>query len=462
MLGRFVDGRPLDDDDTESLLSVLYQIRRLDRVSIERWVRHSPDIASLVADAGAYRGRFMRIAGHVAGITRVPVPAAWRDRFGMGHYFVCRLPVADTPITATVVTPRVPRAWLDGRPLDEPAQACGLFVKLASDSADRPSPVLIAPHIGWYPRKVDAARGVRFGMAELGKLGMDIGLWDDVHNREPITARQREPFYQLLAAAGRVSPEALMGLARKHLKQAKQSWLAEELTLAKQRRRRTGQRSGDAASRSAASASLRDLRNRLATVGRNLAAARQGRASVVPLFNRPDEQFGTLVLLEGTVRRAAKVYVRGSPQGHGKSDIETRFGFDHYYELDLFTEDSGPNPLVVCVRQLPARFPTGPKLNEPVRVAAFFFKTWAFMADRRATGGAAVTPRTKRRWQLAPLLVGNQPMPVPPSRVTGRPYSGLIGGSLFVLLLIAIGALVWRYDLGDRRARRRRADQRCW
>jgi len=300
MLGRFVDGRPLSDDDTESLLSVLYQIRRLDRVAIGRWARCSPGIASLVADPGVYRGRFLRIEGHVIGITGVPVPAAWRARFGMRRYFVCRLRVPGKQITAMVVTPRLPRAWRDGRPLDEPARARGLFLKRANDSTDRPSPVLIAAHIGWYPRKVDAARGVRFGMAELGKLGMDAGLWDDVHNREAITARQREPFYQLLAAAGRLSPEALMALARKQLEQAKQTCLAKELTLAKEVKQRAEKRPGNAAS-------LRDLRSHLATVRRDLAAARQGRSSVVPLFNRPDEQFGTLVLLEGTVRRAAKV-----------------------------------------------------------------------------------------------------------------------------------------------------------
>ncbi|MFV2070046.1 MAG: hypothetical protein ACC645_24025, partial [Pirellulales bacterium] len=382
-LGRFVDGRPLSEDDTESLLSVLYQLRRLDRVSLERWTDRQQGIESVVADPDTYRGCFVLVVGHVVGVTPVAVPAASIDRFGMPQYFVCQLRVPGKGSTATVVTPSVPRAWLDGQPLDEPARARGLFVKLEGDSAEKPRPVLIAPHIGWYPREFDAARGISFGMAELGKLGMDIGQWDDVRNRETITARQREPFYQLLAAVDRLSPDALMALARKNLRQGEKAWLDEEQTLERELEQRTGSRQQEGTSERAESASLRDLRSHLATVRRALEAARQGRSSVVPLFNEPDQQFGAIVSLEGTVRRVAKVYVQGDARGHGTSDIEERFGFDHYYELDLFTDDSGPNPLIVCVRRLPAGFPTGPKLNEPVRVAAFFFKTWAFTADRR-------------------------------------------------------------------------------
>ena len=113
------------------------------------------------------------------------------------------------------------------------------------------------------------------------------------------------------------------------------------------------------------------------------ARAAKGLFSVAPLFNEPANQVGELVLLEGTVRRVTRVDVGKTSDG-AASDVARRFGIDHYYELDLFTDDSQNNPIVVCVRELPPGFPVGDGLHEPVRVAGLFFKSWSF-ESRRAT-----------------------------------------------------------------------------
>lgn len=454
VLDRFADGRPLGERETEPLLSVLYQLRRLDRVSLQRWTERPAESGAIHAEGDRYRHHLLLIRGRVVDVAEHGVTGRWSGRFGMRQYYTCRMRLEGTSVTATVVTPRVPHAWLDGRPLDEPAGARGLLLKFEQRGPKHSSPVFAAPRIAWYPRHVDALRGVNFGMATLGRFGMDVGLWDDVTNRAALTSRQREPFYQLLATVGRAPNDTWLALAREHLERSVHTWLAEAQSLERSLRRQSRDRSGRPATGPRQNRSLDDLRRRLAAVRRQLEMARKGRSSVVPLFNDPDHQFGQIVLLEGTVRRAALVEVSGDAEGRGRSDIEIRFGFDHYYELDLFTDDSGPNPLIVCVRELPDGFPIGPKLNEPVRMAAFFFKTWAFRSDQRAAGARSGAERP--RWQLAPLLIGRQPIRIPPPRIGGHPLAGIVGGGLFVLLLAGLAALAWHYERTGRPARPQR------
>jgi hypothetical protein len=181
----------------------------------------------------------------------------------------------------------------------------------------------------------------------------------------------------------------------------------------------------------------------LAAVGRanlpELKAAAERKVSVAPLFNQPAEQRGRLVDLEGRARRAVEVKVPDR-------DIAARFGIREYWEIELVTPDSQRNPLVVVVRSLPAGMPTGSDINVPLRVAGFFFKSWAYHG-----AGEGEAARGARR--LAPLLVGLQPELI--ERAT--PAAGnatAVGGSiaLGVVGLMFVWAL-WRLWTDQRRKR---------
>ena len=91
--------------------------------------------------------------------------------------------------------------------------------------------------------------------------------------------------------------------------------------------------------------------------------ADEGRYSVAPLFNEPQQHVGELVVFDGVARRVVRVDVGTRPDGSGPSDVAQRFGFREYYEMEVFTDDSQNYPLVFCVRELPPGLPTGGTLG---------------------------------------------------------------------------------------------------
>lgn len=227
----------------------------------------------------------------------------------------------------------------------------------------------------------------------LGKLGMDYGLFEDVEDRRSLTRRERDAFYRMLMVAGYTNPTQLM-------RRATQRAIEE-----------TGQKD----------------------------------SSVVPLFNEAPQQRGELFVLQGTARRVVKIRVEDP-------EIVERFGIDHYYEMAIYTDDSQGNPIFFCVRHLPEGMPTGddPRFGEFVRVAGFFFKTWGY---RPIAGGPEVDDEGNRvvRRQLAPLLIGNQPVWYPAPKAERNPWIGAIAGGLFVLALVGIWIGVWRYSRSDKK-----------
>jgi hypothetical protein len=175
--------------------------------------------------------------------------------------------------------------------------------------------------------------------------------------------------------------------------------------------------------------------------------AKEGRYSVAPLFNYPESEIGRLVVVDGAARRAVRVDVGPRSEG-GSSDVTRRFGFDHYYELEVFTDDSQNYPLVFCVRELPAGIPTGGSIHVPVRVAGFFFKDWLYQ-----TRGAPQGDGPDERAQYAPLLIGRSPlMLAAPER---RKAAQFVLGGLFVTALAGICVVAAWLARGDKRFRER-------
>src|SRR5207249_1387667 len=87
--------------------------------------------------------------------------------------------------------------------------------------------------------------------------------------------------------------------------------------------------------------------------------AAEGHYSVAPLFNDAQRQIGRLFVFDGAARRIVRIETGSRSDDGSKSDIASHFGVDHYFEMEVFTDDSQNYPLVFCVRDLPDGFPVG-------------------------------------------------------------------------------------------------------
>lgn len=163
---------------------------------------------------------------------------------------------------------------------------------------------------------------------------------------------------------------------------------------------------------------------------------------VEPLFNDPSSQVGRWVELTGTARRVVPIAIEGVER-------QRQAGVPQYFEIEFFTGDSQGSPLVACSAAWPSDLPVGESLSEPIRVAGFFYKVWAF----RARGGEP-NASGRERLQLAPLLVA--------ARVSRAPNSPTSGGSWELIwpvtLLIAVTAvaslIAWGWSRQASRPRR--------
>jgi hypothetical protein len=389
-----VDGRPVDMNEQEALLRFLYAINKIDLGDVERWGQTTFSLTRQAAQPNDGRGGFFRVAGRVTGVAiERPLPEVV-DRFEMDHYYRCELRLEGGG-TAWVYAVDIPDKWAIDQPMDERASLDGCFLKWRVNDPGPAEPVFAAQRVAWHPPTI------------LGDLEMDVGLFDDVKNREAILARERECFFQLLAAAGRAG---INELAR---------------------------RTQDGPPRPP---SPPVKRSRLKQLVDSAQTEPPHDYSVVPLFNDPDKQHGELVALTGTTRSVREVLISVSDP-----DIVKRFGFDRYYQVELITDDSQGNPLVFCVRELPAGFPQGADVRELVRIPGFFFKTWSYRQQR-------LDDAQPVRRQLAPMLVGRAPLWLRPPE---SPYLKVVSICLFFLAVAGAGWAAWRLSRGDRRFRER-------
>jgi hypothetical protein len=400
----FADDRPLDEAERAKALKVLHRLRKADPGEIDRWSQNGPAWKDLAERPERHHGAMTRLDGYVTRIEPAPLTDRQARQFELVAWHRCELEVEGGG-RAVVFVEAAPVAWKRARPIRERAQVRGLFLKRLPaadrDGANRTGlPLLVAPRVAWFPDTL------------LGKSGMDVGLLDDVVDRERLRPEETEAFYQLLAAAGRAEPGELERHAARRL-----AAQAREL-----------ERS-EAAADPARKARLRHTR----------VLAQRGRSDVEPLFNRPHEARGELVLLEGTVLRAVEIRIE-------PPEMAARVGRSRYFEVDLVTEDSHANPLCVCLADLPEGLSLGEQLNEQVRVAGFFFKQWKYPR------GGRKRPEAAAQFQLAPLLVGRQGEWLKgPDTSGGMALTALVVGLPLLLVVALVG---WRW-LADSRLRAR-------
>lgn len=385
-LERVEDGKPIQQDEMELLLRLVFYSYIFQPSEINDWAESPPDWSSMAGKLSAIRCKLFRIPGYVRRVTTEAIPPELSNRLVMKTYYLCEV-AGDDGTTYLVYARRVPRGWKLNDVIHEKTTVNGLFVKLASMDPADPRPVLVTDRPAWFPNN------------PLGQLGMDCALFDDIDltgiterflvpsptaeddeedplNRLRLTGRDRECFYQLMAAVERSKPGELFAMAKTEL--ARQQRVA---------------------------------------------------SSVVPLFNDPASQQGKLVLLYGTARRIEEITVENP-------EIQKRLGVQKYYTVYLFTQDSQNYPVVFCVRHLPEGvFPgEGPRYAVDLAIAGFFYKTWAFRPQRNLSPDAPANA-----WQLAPLLVGREAI-----RVTSRTAQDtrMVTVALFAAVLVLVGIVL--------------------
>lgn len=411
----FVDGRPLEASERGNLLRLLYRLRQFGPGVLSQAAQPPQAWQQLAVEPSRYRGDVFSATGRVQRATREPLTADEQQRLQLDAWYRCDVTLEGGQ-HAQVYTISVPAEWKLDAPLDERVGFDGIFLKQAAAVQDAGplqgnvgSLLFAAKRVAWYPQGL------------LGDLQMDFGLFDTVRDRTRLN--ERECFYQLLAAVNRASPSELDEAGRKQLAE-----LRDELPKLLR----------DA-----------DLPARQRTAARRaLSRAERNASDVVPLFNEPDLQRGKLFVVRGDALRAIEIRVTDP-------DIAARFGIDHYYEVELVTDDSQNHPIVCCVAELPADMPRGERIHVPVVVSGFFLKSWSYSAGARAEQEDAEPP--SKRQLLAPLLVANslRVVDVPDSAARG------VATGVGVAAVLAVACVVlWWLARGDRGAllRARRGD----
>lgn len=193
----------------------------------------------------------------------------------------------------------------------------------------------------------------------------------------------------------------------------------------------------------------------LAAVGRpnggDLRAAEGQTLNVAPLLQHPEEHHGEVLPVSGIARRVMKVPVQDA-------DIRSRFGIDHYYEIDMFvsleqrvrisTAEKGQPaaiyehdfPATLIVRRLPTGLNEGENVHQSIRASGVFFKLWGYKSEFASKFGQV---------QRAPLFVAGEPAIVHVENTANWVVSSLVLAA-FAIALVVVGVIAWWQRTGDR------------
>ena len=411
LLGKFVDGRPLELRATErperapliGLFSSLKQIRVADADAVTLSAQQPSALSTSEA-----RGKFWRLEGRLKSVTIEQLTDDEIDRLYADVLYTIkedppRLPADDVrrfffrsevsfgDRTVVVVSLRMPDLLLakireaskqpmkagDTYPVDERVTIHGLLLKNLGEQSDA-RPLIATTRPAWHPD------------TPLGKLGMDYGLYDDVRLNSTDLSKEHECFFQLLASMKRAKLDDLLKLTDENY-------------------------------------------------------------SVVPLFNKAESMHGKFVALNGVARRATYVSVP-------YHEVLRRFGIDHYYEVAIFTADSQDNPLIFALLELPQGFPQGDDIHVEVRIpgtflTGFYYGREATTKEAAKDANASGNQPPPDRNQKAPLLIGKSLYRYPSEAAKQTSFDWYVTG-LVGLGALALVVVTWASMRSDRRTRK--------
>ncbi|QDU88215.1 hypothetical protein Pla175_15870 [Pirellulimonas nuda] len=403
-LGRLPPADRWDAADVEEAVRFGQRLARIDEALLRSAARDEPAAKLAPGDACVVSGIIVEIE-----VRRLEEDAA--RRLAAEQLSIVRIDSAGAEWVA-IVLGALP-ACLPSAGIGAQVQVVGVVV----GNPESPPGMVVAPGLRWTPAEPNY-RDVNLGEAILGAAGYDVAVLHALADARPIRGPERAPFFDLLAFARDQSTQSLREQALANLPQIAAVWQNElEQTPAAERQRRL-------------------------MAERASEAAQAGRFSVAPLFLDSAQQRGELVTLDGVARRAVRIEAGVDAEGR-PSDVPKRWGLDHYYEIDLFTEDSENLPIVVCVASLPDGFAVGDDISQPARVAGFFFKRWLYQSRRPADPRQSKLGLLHDPLQAAPLLIG--PPPIMLQEAASKP-SGVLqlaAGGGFVLVLAAVWCYLW-------------------
>jgi len=420
---QLLDDEPVGAGEQETIIKLLSHTPSFAPLQITRW-RKKADWTALARDPAAYRGQYFRASGRVADVTERPLPVEMARRWEIEKFYRVEFTAEPDGQRMTVFSRHVPEAWLsaarDGRPTADHASFDGIFLKTAipgapadalpeipiDESADDPSGsgdtgaagspngdampagevssrrlVFVTNRIEWRPVEPDPRLHVTPGRALLGKEGVDIGVLDRVTRGGQLTARDREPFYQMLAAVrGPPPPEA-------------------------------------------------------PPVDNN----------IEPMMLRPKELAGDLVTMRGLARRALKVHVEDPDirERFGITHYYEIYVFVPLRRGLIFKDDEGNErrytsqyPVVFYATELPEGFETGGSVRQETRITGHFLKLYDY-------GTEYASEQNPDALQRSPMIIAYEPHAVPDEALTlDRSDQWWLGG-FFAAAIIGVWVGVW-------------------
>ena len=394
-LSTFTDGEALGPQDEEAIVRLQYQMPRFPLHDVARWAKSAAELPTLENEPLRQHGNVFYLQARATSYQRIDLLPEVAERFEFGHYFVVEAELLNGIGQAAICTRAVPASWRNTEQLNEPISALAFLLKVTSEQDARPAYAFAAPRVAWHPLSPDESLGVSQHVTYLASLGMDVGLFDAVRrtNKKPMAQTDAECFYQLFAAVRRADRAELKSRADPEM---------------------------------------------------DLAA----------LLQKSTQQYGRLMMVRGTARRALAVRV-------DDDDIRERFGIEQYYQIDVFVplrdqvvriggdEQGDPKtfnnsyPVTVCVLDLPPDLPSGPDIREEVAIPAAFFKLWAYHSR-------FVSSVDKDHLQVSPMFIGATPVVVD---LTPRvnPYVSFAVAGAFALGLAGLWFALWRSGRSDSR-----------
>ena len=428
VLAQLSEGREYNDTDWQTLLQVF---NRLDQFrDLQPAAPAAPSFPEVwLAQPESQIGEVFEIEGWIDAIETIVLPEKWAPQLSQPSIFRCRFRFLvnseSNPAVTTILTTRIPQRWLSRENLEEHVRLRGALVKLSEHGGVWQS-LLLTNHVAWFP-----LANAPTGQLLLARYGMDVALLDEVVHEQPFVkpeiSREGEAFYAALTALEAMDQGELANLTHENVNRAAMSWseLQPKLRREHQSLQQQLTAAADEATRNDLQLKIKQAKNRRGLAASVVKQAKAGLSSVAPLFLQPEQEVGELYTIEGTARRAIRIVAE--PPGE----------VDAYFELEIFTADSQNLPIVCCVHQLPAGFPIGDQIREPVQISAVFFKKWRYRS-RKLVGGAEEASRQRQLY--APVLLGKEPIWLRQS-VGGESSGAFWGGLAFLAVLV----MLWVY-----------------
>lgn len=379
-------GQPWDTPDTELALRLFPRFPRLPTPLGTQTLETEGAWEAVLRDPAGQLGAWIELQGTVIEMRTMSLAAEVRRRAERDQVFLVALSPAKSTNRMTVCVPAVPEIWLRADPTGQSVRVRGTFLRLGPPTDGHPHALMVAPRIRWFPAKVLPELGVTAAQHQLASARFDLGWLDTMRrvNRSPLSAEEQEPFFELFAAANRLSPPTTP------------------------------------------------------------AALGQHPLDVPELLQRPQVAQGEFFRFQGVARRIVRILVDDPAavaalgQGH-YYQLDVLVPLDRrairMTSSDESTQSSpifeGTFPITVCVTQLGAGLIEGENLRKNVAGVAVFYKLWSYPSELMAR-------HQRHGQQVGPLLVGGWIERTPDDTVSTG-----FGAGLAVLVVSSLVALGW-------------------